>query len=68
MSAEVPEVVSEWLGMTVPQCEELRYRLNLLRSTNSGYGTVLIEVRKYRVKQVNHLERGKPADYGEEEK
>lgn len=64
----MPEVVSEWLGMTVPQCEELRYRLNLLRSAEEGYGSVRIDVRRSQVYRMSHQVDGKPVVFREEEK
>jgi hypothetical protein len=59
------QIVASWLGMTVEQAEELKNRLEILRTDNGGFGTVRIDVKRWQVYRISHVVDGKPVVFNE---
>ncbi len=61
------QIVAEWLGMTAEQAEELKQRLQVLKTDNGGFGTVRIDVKRWQVYRISHVVEGKPVVFRDEE-
>jgi len=59
------QIVADWLGMTVEQAEELKSRLETLRTDNGGFGTVRVDVKRWQVYRISHVVEGKPVVFNE---
>jgi len=54
------QIVANWLGMTVEQAEELRRRLDILKTSEEIYGYIRIDIKKGQVYKFSHTIDGKP--------
>jgi len=61
------QIVANWLGMTVEQAEELKSRLEILKTDNGGFGSLRIDVKRWQVYRISHVVEGKPVVFRDEE-
>ena len=54
------QIVADWLGMTVEQAEELKFRIQELKSDSGGFGAVKIDIKKWQVYRISHVIEGRP--------
>ena len=59
------QIVANWLGMTVEQAEELKSRLEILKTDNGGFGSLRIDVKRWQVYRISHVVEGKPVVFNE---
>ena len=59
------QIVANWLGMTVEQAEELKSRLEILKTDNGGFGSLMIDVKRWQVYRISHVVEGKPVVFNE---
>lgn len=60
------DIVAAWLGMSVDQVEELRRRLDFLRTNDENYGYLRIDIKKGQVFKFSHTIDGKPTFFKDE--
>jgi len=58
-------IVAGWLGMTVEQAEELKNRLEILKTDTGGFGPLRIEVKRWQVYRISHVVEGQPVVFSE---
>lgn len=58
-------IVAGWLGMTVEQAEELKNRLEILKTDTGGFGSLRIDVKRWQVYRISHVVEGKPSVFSE---
>jgi hypothetical protein len=58
-------IVAGWLGMTVEQAEELKNRLEILKTDTGGFGSLRIDVKRWQVYRISHVVEGKPVVFSE---
>jgi len=59
------QIVANWLGMTVEQAEELKSRLEILKTDNGGFGSLRVDVKRWQVYRISHVVEGKPVVFNE---
>lgn len=59
------QIVANWLGMTVEQAEELKSRLEILKTDNGGFGSLRVDVKRWQVYRISHVVEGKPVVFSE---
>ena len=60
MNMDESQIVADWLGMTVEQAEELKFRIQELKSDSGGFGTVKIDIKRWQVYRISHVIEGRP--------
>lgn len=64
MKTKLPiETAAEFLGLSVSQVEDLKHRMQTVRSEDNGYGRVVVDFKRRQVWKISHQIDGEPVTF-----